>query len=38
MLTKEGKNMVDNGTPEFQIYQLLPEEGMSMKDLKSNHK
>ena len=38
MLTKEGESMVANGTPEFQIYQLLPEEGMSMKDLKSGHK
>ncbi len=37
-LNKEGKDYLQNGTPEFRLYQLLPPEGMSLKYLNQNHK
>ena len=38
-LTKEGKKFLKNGTPEFQLFQKIPQEGgIERKELQSTCK
>ena len=42
-LTPEGQSIVDQGSPEYRVWQAVGTEGMSIKDLQvspsgSNHK
>ena len=33
-LTKDGKACLELGTPEFRLFNLIPEEGVNFKDFK----
>ena len=37
-LTKSGKEFIEQGTPEFRLFNHIPDDGINLKELKQQHK